>query len=107
MTRMKYLLAALLSAAMLNFAPPVHAQTVKVVLAGSSAMWQSMALAAYKSGSCVSGGVAPCFHYTGSASFNLNDTRPTLKGGNALNDPNSIWIVWDSAANTNVWAYIK
>jgi len=107
MTRMKYTLAVLLTAAMLNFAPLVHAQTVKVVLAGSSAMWQSMALAAYKSGACVSGGTAPCFHYTGK-SFNLIDSRPTVKGGSNAVDPGDTWVVWDSNATApNVWAYIK
>ncbi len=107
MTRMKYLLAVLLSAAMLNFAPVLHAQTVKVVLAGSSAMWQSMALAAYKSGACVSGGTAPCFHYTGK-NFNLIDSRPTVKGGSNAVDLGNVWVVWDSSTtSTNVWAFIK
>ena len=108
MTRMKYVMAALLSAALLNLAPQLHAQiTVKVVLAGSSALWQSMALAAYKGGACVSGGTAPCFHYT-AKNFNLIDSRPTAKGGAAANDPGNLWVVWDSnATSTNVWAYIR
>ena len=108
MTRMKYVLAALLSAALLNLAPQLHAQiTVKVVLAGSSALWQSMALAAYKGGACVSGGTAPCFHYT-AKNFNLIDSRPTAKGGAAAVDPGNLWVVWDSnSTSTNVWAYIR
>ena len=70
-------------------------------------MWQSMALAAYKSGSCVSGGTAPCFHYT-AKNFNLTDTRPTVLGGAAATDQGNIWIVWDSNATAiNVWAYIR
>ncbi len=107
MTRMKSVFAALLFTAMLNLAPQVHAQTVKVVFAGSSAMWQSMALAAYKSGGCVSGGTAPCFHYTGK-NFNLTDGRPTVLGGASAVDLGNVWIVWDSnTTSTNVWAYIK
>ena len=107
MTRMKYLVAVLSAAAMLSFAPQVHAQTVKVVLAGSSAMWQSMALAAYKGGACVSGGTAPCFHYT-AKNFNLIDSRPTVKGGSNAVDLGNVWVVWDSnTTSTNVWAYIK
>ena len=47
MTRVKSVFAVLLLAATVSVAPH-QAQTVKVVLAGSSAMWQSMALAAYK-----------------------------------------------------------
>lgn len=107
MTRMKSVFAAILVAAVVNFAPQVHAQTVKVVLAGSSAMWQSMALAAYKSGNCVSGGTAPCFHYT-AKNFNLTDGRPTVLGGAAAVDLGNVWVVWDSnTTSTNVWAYIR
>lgn len=106
MARLKSLFAVLLLTAIVGVVPQAHAQTVKVVLAGSSALWQSMALAAYKSGACVSGGTAPCFHYTGS-NFNLVDGRPTVKGGAAAVDLGNVWIVWDSAAKPNVWAFIK
>ena len=108
MKRMKSLVAALFAVAVLTFTPQVHAQTVKVVLAGSSAMWQSLALAAYKSGACVSGGVAPCFHYTGK-SLNLVDSRPTVLGGANAVDTGDTWVVWDSAGAgvENVWVYIK
>jgi len=108
MTRMKSLFAALLVTAIVSVVPQAHAQTVKVILAGSSAMWQSMALAAYNAGKCVSGGTAPCFHYTGS-NFNLADGRPSVfKGGSIAVDTGNVWIVWDSnTTSTNVWAYIK
>jgi hypothetical protein len=106
MTRVKTFFAAMLVAAIVGVVPSAQAQTVKVVLAGSSAQWQTLALGAYNAGKCVSGGTAPCFHYTNS-SFNLNDTRPTVKGGTTATDTGNIWIVWDSAATTNVWAFIK
>ena len=108
MTCMKSTFAALLVAAIVSVVPQAHAATtVRVVLAGSSAMWQSLALAAYKSGKCVAGGTAPCFHYT-AKNFNLADTRPTVKGGSTAVDTGTIWIVWDSNTTaTNVWAYIK
>src|SRR5258708_19318554 len=84
MTRMKLIFAVLLVAAIASVVPQAHAQTVKIVIAGSSAMWQEMALAAYKGnatqGACVSGGTAPCFHYT-AKNFNLFDTPPTTKTG--------------------------
>ena len=74
MTRMKSVFAVLLLAAIGSVVPQAHAATnVKVVISGSSAMWQSMALAAYNSGKCVSGGTKPCFHYT-AKNFNLADT---------------------------------
>jgi hypothetical protein len=106
MTRVKSVFAVLLLTAIVSVVPQAHAQTVKVILAGSSAMWQAMALAAYNSGHCVSGGTQPCFHYTNS-SFNLADTRPTVKGGSTAVDVGAVWIIWDSAATPNVWAYIK
>src|SRR5579859_1419775 len=106
MMRVKLGFAVLLLTAMVSAVPQAGAQTVKVVLAGSSALWQSMALAAYNSGKCVSGGTAPCFHYT-AKNFNLTDGRPTTKGGSTAVDLGNVWVVWDSAATTNVWAYIK
>jgi hypothetical protein len=108
MTRMKLTFAALLTAAIVSVVPRAHAATtVKVVIAGSSAMWQSMALAAYKGGACVTGGTKPCFHYT-AKNFNLADTRPATKGGATVVDTGTIWIVWDSnKTSTNVWVYIK
>ena len=106
MAKIKLVFAALLVAAIVGMVPQTQAQTIKVVLAGSSALWQSMALAAYKSGTCVSGGTAPCFHYT-AKNFNLSDGRPTTKGGTTAVDLGNVWIVWDSAATANVWAYIK
>ena len=109
MTSMKSVFAALLLTAIVSVAPLARAITTteKVILSGSSAMWQAMALAAYNTASCPSGGTAPCFHYTGS-SFNLADGRPTTKGGTTAVDTGNVWIVWDSnTTSTNVWAYIK
>ena len=107
MSRMKSVLAVLLLTASLGLATQADAQVVKVMIAGSSAMWQSMALAAYNKRACTSGGTAPCFHYTSGSNFNLNDTRPAIKGGTTQADKGGVWIVWDSAASPNVWAYIK
>jgi hypothetical protein len=111
MTRLKSIFAVLLVAAIASVVPQAHAQTVKIVIAGSSAMWQAMALAAYKGnateGLCVSGGTAPCFHYT-AKNFNLSDTRPTVKSGSTAVDQGNIWVVWDSNTTaTNVWVYIR
>jgi len=106
MSSKRSIFAALLLTAIVSVVPQAHAQTVKVVFAGSSALWQSLALAAYKTGACVSGGTAPCFHYT-AKNFNLSDGRPTTKGGSTAVDLGNVWIVWDSAATINVWAFIK
>jgi hypothetical protein len=108
MTGMKSVFAVVLLTAIVGVVPRAQAATnVKIMIAGSSAIWQHMALAAYNTGKCVSGGTAPCFHYTGSK-FSLSDTRPATKGGTTAVDGGSIWIVWDSNTTaTNVWAYIK
>jgi len=106
MSRIKVLLAGMVITAIVGLGTQVQAQKVKVMFAGSSAEWQTFALGAYNSGHCVSGGTAPCFHYT-NGSFNLTDTRPTHVGLSANVDAGAIWIVWDSAASPNVWAFIK
>jgi hypothetical protein len=104
---MKSVFAVLVMAAVVGVVPQAHAAAkVKVLISGSSAMWQATVLAAYNSGNCPTGGTAPCFHYTAN-NFNLTDTRPTTKGGAAVTDPGAIWIVWDSSAGPNVWGYIK
>jgi hypothetical protein len=120
MSRIRMTFAICLSIAIAAIVPTAQAQTAtaKAIIAGSSALWQSMALGAYNfktgttGGSCVVGMVAPCFHYTSSNGFQVNDTRPTKKGGTTASDVNSIWIVWDShtttaGASPNFFAYIK
>ena len=114
MSRMKFLCAVLLTAAIGSVVPQARAQvTVKVVIAGSSGIWQAMGVGTYKGGACPTGSSPGCGHYT-NANFNLNDTRPTLKGGTTQTDVNAIWIVWDNttadpncATACNVWAYLK
>ncbi len=107
MKQMKSVFAAFLVAAIVSVAPMAHAATtVKLVIAGSSALWQSMALAAYNDSKCITGGKAPCFHYT-AKNFNLTDTRPATKGGANATDLGNVWIVWDSSTTTQVWAFIK
>ncbi|HZW92933.1 MAG TPA: hypothetical protein VFF64_08270 [Candidatus Eremiobacteraceae bacterium] len=106
MSRMKFVLAALLITAIVGVVPQAHTQVPQVILAGSSAMWQAMALAAYNSGHCVSGATAPCHHYT-AKNFNLSDERPTAKGGSTAVDLGNVWIVWDSSASPKVWVYSK
>ena len=103
MNRIKCVFAALCLAAVVGIVAQSQAQTVKVMIAGSSAMWQTLALGAYNNGTSIVTGGGTTFHYTGSANFNLTDSRSTV----ATVDTGAIWIVWDSAATPNVWAYIK
>jgi hypothetical protein len=82
--------------------PVAGAQTFKFVGAGSSAMWQNFALAAYHSGTCPTGGTAPCKHYTGKG-FLMHDSR----SASISDETGNVWITWDSAATPNVWMYIN
>ena len=102
MARTKSVLAVLLLTAATALRVEAQAPVVKVAVAGATAMWQAIALGAYNNGNCVAGGTAPCFHATYS-SVPLTDSRPSP----AIVDKGSLWVVWDSAANTNVWAYIS
>lgn len=127
MSRMKTLLAILLVAAIA--VPLAQAQTpdgtpiVKVMIAGSSAMYQSIALGAYNKNVGISGAVAPLHHYSSTVKFTAFDYRPCLGSPTtacAKTDQGTIWVVWDSktgkqviggkstTVNTpQVWAYIS
>jgi hypothetical protein len=119
MSRRTEFIAALILAALASFVTPASATTsqVLVAIAGSSAAWQSMGLAAFNddttpahNGLCVSGAHAPCFHYTDNTKFSLNDSRPLNYGGTTNVDPGDLWIVWDSPTGTqkrNVWVFLK
>ncbi|HTS35616.1 MAG TPA: hypothetical protein VMH04_08095 [Candidatus Solibacter sp.] len=122
MSRMKALFAAfVVTAAMAALVPSASAVVTskgQVVVSGSSALWQTIALAAFNNGGCPLAKVKvhpPCQHWTSKDNFNLTDSRPTKvkknRGGpgTAAVDTGGIWIVWDSGTATarNVWAYIK
>lgn len=127
MSRLKSLFAIALLIAVAGIVQQANAvtntATIKLMVAGSSALWQSMALGAYGFNAtgnpiCPPGAVKPCFHYT-SNTFSLNDNRPaTFAGQSKVVDANNgIWIIWDSHVTTtassgtfstpNVWAFIK
>jgi len=110
MSRMKSIFAVLVLTAIVGVVPRAQAQTIKVAIAGSSAMWQTLALGAYNNGTCstlLTGCTGATFHWTsaksGSTEPFLNDARPTPANA----DPGPVWVVWDSAATPNVWVYAK
>lgn len=98
MSRMKLIFAVMFLTAVVGIVPQAQAVvTIEVNIAGSSAMWQTMALGAY---SAAGAGAA---HWTsGSNVVNLTDTRVTPVNV----DPGTTWIVWNSTA-TKVWAFTK
>jgi hypothetical protein len=118
MSRMKTIFAVLMLTAIVGIVPLAQAQTLKVVIAGSSALWQTAALGTFGTpstatageGTCSSlltGCTSPTFHWTSAKSGAnepyLNDTRPT----SPVQDLAPTWVVWDSAAVPNVWVFAK
>src|SRR5579863_43230 len=125
MTRMKLILAALALAAVSLGVQSASAQdTVHFLAAGSSAMWQGMALAAANdlapTTPTVTGG-GSIHHWTyksacpGSTCITvLHDPRTNPDTGAIPNEPSNLWIVWTCpAAGCNgttqkavdIWAY--
>jgi hypothetical protein len=113
MSLMKSIFVVLLLTAIMCVVPRAQAATaVEVMIAGSSAMWQTMALGAY---SIACAGANPCAtvsgiqggHWTSSTSptsnvVNLSDSRVTPTNV----DAGTIWIVWNPGA-TKVWSFNK
>jgi hypothetical protein len=115
MSRIKAVVTVLALAVIVSLTSSANAAAVKVVIAGSSAMFNTAALGAYNNGSGVTGtgAVAPLFHWTSkSNSLSLQDSRPSLVGGTANEDAATVWVVWDSATTgvsgtPNIWVYAK
>jgi hypothetical protein len=98
MSRMKLIFAVLLLTAIVCIVPQAQAAvTVEVTIAGSSAMWQTLALGAFSEAGAGAG------HWTSASNeVNLTDTRTTPVNV----DAGTIWIVWNSTA-TKVWSFNK
>jgi hypothetical protein len=98
MSRMKSIFLVLLLTAIVGMVPQAQAATtVEVTIAGSSAMWQTMALGAYSLAGTGAG------HWTSASNvINLTDSRVSPVNV----DAGTIWIVWNAAA-TQVWSFLK
>jgi hypothetical protein len=95
---MKSTFAVLLLTAIVSIVPRAQAAVaVEVTIAGSSAMWQTLALGAFAEAGAGAG------HWTSASNaVNLTDTRLTPVNV----DPGTEWIVWNSTA-TKVWSFNK
>ncbi|MFZ0362216.1 MAG: hypothetical protein WAL58_17380 [Terriglobales bacterium] len=96
---MKSIFASLLLAMFGGIVPLANAKpvVVQLTISGSSAMWQSLALAAYQEAGAGAG------HWTSASNVaNLVDTRVTPNNV----DAGTLWIVWNSAV-TKVWSFNK
>jgi hypothetical protein len=97
MSRVKLTFAILALAAVCLATQAQAAVTVEVAIAGSSAMWQTLALGAYNEAGAGAG------HWTSASNvINLTDSRTTPVNV----DPGTLWVVWNAAA-TEVWAFTK
>ncbi|MGA2577563.1 MAG: hypothetical protein ABSH24_16200 [Bryobacteraceae bacterium] len=104
MRQSKFLSAALFAAAAFIATPIVNATTVKVVGAGSSAMWQSAALGAFNQ---LAGAGAGHFTVKGSCPTNGNCAQiHDSRSASILPEGGSLWVVWN-AAQTDAWAYLS
>ena len=100
----RHLSATVLVCAVISLAATADAAVnVKFVAAGSSAMWQSMGIAAKS----LCGGT--CSHWTakgktagGNNWGQLSDPRNSA----IVVEPGNLWVVWD-AAQANAWAYLS
>lgn len=108
MSRTKSILAVLILAVIVSIVPQAHATIIiEVTIAGSSAMWQTMALGAYNLACptlpCATIGGIQGGHWTSASNgVNLTDTR--VSPNNV--DAGTIWIVWSPGAK-KVWSFNK
>ncbi len=110
MSRIKSIFVVLVVAAIVGIVPQAFATnpTVEVVIAGSSAFWQTAALAAFNNGTSLVSGGGQTFHWTSkSNAIGLVDSRPLALGGASNTDLGTVWVVWDSATPPHVWAMNK
>ena len=99
--------ASVLTAALAILTPAAHAATtVEVLGSGSSAMWQTAAIAAWKD---LAGSGAQHYTIKGTTGCTtlpncaqLHDSRST----NIAPEGGNLWVVWNSA-QTEVWAYLS
>ncbi|MFZ0687935.1 MAG: hypothetical protein WAM89_20510 [Terriglobales bacterium] len=111
MSRMKQIFALMLMAAIACLVPQAQATATKAqtTIAGSSAMWQATALAAFALvcpsgyGSCPTTNGVTAGHWTSASNDALlTDSRPSTPNV----DAGTIWIVWNAGA-TKVWSFNK
>jgi hypothetical protein len=108
MSLMKSIFAMLLLTAIVCIVPLAQAATVpQAIIAGSSAMWQTMALGAYNlacpSYKCAAVKGISAGHWTSASNvINLTDTRTSPTNV----DAGTVWIVWNAGA-TKVWSFDK
>jgi len=104
MKQLNFLSAALLAAAVVIATPAANATTVKVLGAGSSAMWQTAAIGAFNQ---LAGAGAQHFTIKGTCTSGANCAQiHDSRLATIFNETGNLWVVWNST-ETEVWAYIS
>jgi hypothetical protein len=103
MLRSKSILTVLTLAVVVGHVPTAFG-AVRLVIAGSSALFQTVSLGAYNGGTAIADGVGTTAHWSSkNANFNLQDSRVTPVN----NDAAQITVVWDSATSVDFWIFAK
>lgn len=111
MLRTKSVLTVLAVAVIFGLVPTAFSQTVTVI-AGSSALYNTVALGAYNNGSGPADAVGATSHWSyknGSSYLVLQDSRPSALNQDAAT---GVWVVWDSNSTTtsgspDIWVFAK
>src|SRR5258707_7909583 len=96
MSRMKSIFAVLVLTAIVGVVPQAYAAptiTLKVVAAGSSAMWQTMALGAFNNQVSIVSGGGIFFPLTNGSNKNkFSETPPPARGHNKPPPLSGVWV---------------
>jgi len=112
MSGKKLMVALLCAAAMFAVTSTANAQGVKFLGVGSSAVFQTLGVAAFNDLCIPEGGAANCHHYSvsGKTSGGSNFAQVVdARGGGAINpEGGNLWVVWDNSTSpATVWAYLS
>jgi len=108
----KLLVALLCAATMLAVIPAANAQGLKFLGVGSSAMFNTFAVAAFNSLCIPAGGASNCHHYSVSGKTAGGNNFAQIvdsRGGGAINpEGGNLWVVWNNGTSpATVWAYLS
>lgn len=110
MKSVKATIGALALACVAMASPSLHAQTLQVLTAGSSAQFGPFAVAAY---ALAKSGGATAHHYTvksGNCLTGSTTCYASLKDnrtGGAPNEPGNLWVVWTRMASGLTYQLIR
>jgi len=107
----KLMVALLCAATMLAVIPTASAQGVQFLGVGSSAMFNTFAVAAFNSLCIPSGGAANCHHYSVSGKTaggnNFAQIVDSRGSGAIAPEGGNLWVVWNNGTSpATVWAYL-